>query len=178
MCLSFGFNSYQLIAYLVSLHPQSFPCLLSSDSLKQITDIKSFLWYFTECRLVVSNSLRPHGLYSPWNFLDQNTGVGSPSLLQGIFPAQGLNPGLPHCRQIHYQLSHQGSPICKVGLQQKFFILSCSNAFVYMATAFSFILFFNFLVLGLPWVLIAMHGLSLVVASGRHFLLQCSGFLL
>ena len=110
MCLSFGFNSYQLIAYLVSLHPQSFPCLLSSDSLKQITDIKSFLWYFTECRLVVSNSLRPHGLYSPWNFLDQNTGVGSPSLLQGIFPAQGLNPGLPHCRQIHYQLSHQGSP--------------------------------------------------------------------
>ena len=41
----------------------------------------------------------------------QNTGVGSLSLLQGIFPAQGSNPGLPHCRQILYQLSHKGSPV-------------------------------------------------------------------
>ena len=39
-----------------------------------------------------------------------NTGVGSRSLLQGIFPTQGWNPGLPHCRWILYQLSHQGSP--------------------------------------------------------------------
>ena len=38
------------------------------------------------------------------------TGVGSQSLLQGIFPTQGLNPGLLHCRQILYQLRHQGSP--------------------------------------------------------------------
>ena len=58
----------------------------------------------------MSNSLRPHGLYSPWNSPGQNTGVGSLSLLQGIFPAQGSNPGLPHCRQILYQLSHKGSP--------------------------------------------------------------------
>ena len=41
----------------------------------------------------------------------QNTGVGSLSLLQGIFPTQGSNPGLPHCRRILYQLSHQGSPV-------------------------------------------------------------------
>ena len=41
----------------------------------------------------------------------QNTGMGSHSLLQGIFPAQGWNPGLPHCRWILYQLSHQGSPL-------------------------------------------------------------------
>ena len=47
---------------------------------------------------------------SPWNSPGQNTGVGSLSLLQGIFPTQGPNPGLPHCRQILYQLSHQGSP--------------------------------------------------------------------
>ena len=40
----------------------------------------------------------------------QNTGVGSLSLLQGIFPTQGSSPGLPHCRQILYQLSHKGSP--------------------------------------------------------------------
>ena len=40
----------------------------------------------------------------------QNTGMGSSSLLQGIFPTQELNPSLPHCRRILYQLSHQGSP--------------------------------------------------------------------
>ena len=44
----------------------------------------------------------------PWNSPGQNTGVGSLSLLQGIFPTQGLKPGLPHCRQILYQLSHKG----------------------------------------------------------------------
>ena len=59
---------------------------------------------------VVSESLWPHGLYSLWNSPGQITGVGSPSLLQGIFPTQGLNPGLPHCRRILYQLSHKGSP--------------------------------------------------------------------
>ena len=63
----------------------------------------------SESRLVVSYSLWPHGLYSPWNFPGQNTRVGSCSLLQGIFPTQGSNPGLPHCRWILYQLSHQGS---------------------------------------------------------------------
>ena len=64
----------------------------------------------SESRSVVSNSLRPHGLYSPWNSLGQNTEVGSLSLLQGIFPTQGSNPRLPHCRQILYQMSHKGSP--------------------------------------------------------------------
>ena len=59
------------------------------------------------CMLV---SLWPHGLYSPWNSPGQSTEVGSLSLLQGIFPTQGLNWGLPHCRQILYQLSCWGSP--------------------------------------------------------------------
>ena len=54
----------------------------------------------------MSNSLRHHGL----NSLGQNTGVSSLSLLQGIFPTQGFNPDLPHCREILYQLSHKGSP--------------------------------------------------------------------
>ena len=58
----------------------------------------------------MSNSLRPHGLYSPWNSPGQNTGVASLSLLWGIFPTQGSNPGLPRCRWILYQLSHKGSP--------------------------------------------------------------------
>ena len=43
----------------------------------------------------------------PWNSPGQNTGVGSLSLLQGVFPTQGWNPGLLHCGQILYQLSHQ-----------------------------------------------------------------------
>ena len=47
----------------------------------------------------------------PWDFLSTSTGVGCCFLLQGIFPTQGLNPGLPHCRQMLYCLSHQGSPI-------------------------------------------------------------------
>ena len=64
----------------------------------------------SESHSVVSDSLQPHGLYSAWNSLGQNTGVGSRSLLQGIFPTQGLNPGLPYHRQILYPLSHQGSP--------------------------------------------------------------------
>ena len=55
-------------------------------------------------------SLQPHGLYSPWNSPGQNTGVGSLSLFQGIFPTQGSNLGLLHCRQILYQLSYKGSP--------------------------------------------------------------------
>ena len=63
---------------------------------------------WSESRSVVSDSLRPHGLYSPGNSPGQNTGVGSLSLLPGIFPTQGLNPGLPHCGWILYQLSHNG----------------------------------------------------------------------
>ena len=49
---------------------------------------------------VVSNSLWPCGPYSPWNSPGQDTGVDGLSLLQGIFPTQGLNPGFPHCRWI------------------------------------------------------------------------------
>ena len=59
---------------------------------------------------VAFDYLQTHGLYSPWNSPGQNTGVDSLSLLQGIFPTQGSNPGLLHCRQILYQLSHKGSP--------------------------------------------------------------------
>ena len=58
----------------------------------------------------MSYSLQLQGLYSPWNSPGQNTRAGSLSLLQGIFPTQGSNPGLSSCRRILYQLSHQGSP--------------------------------------------------------------------
>ena len=56
----------------------------------------------------MSDSLWPLGLYGPWNSPGQNAGVGNLSLLQGIFPTQESNSGLPHCRQIVYQLSHKG----------------------------------------------------------------------
>ena len=67
---------------------------------------------YSESGSVVSNSLRLYGLHSPRNSPGQNTGVGSLFLLQGIFPTQGLNPGLLHCRRILYQLSHKGDPPC------------------------------------------------------------------
>ena len=68
-------------------------------------------WGYSVCVTVaVCDSLQPCGLFSPWNSPDQNTGVGSLSLLQGIFPTRRSNPGLLHCRQILYQLSHKRSP--------------------------------------------------------------------
>ena len=68
-----------------------------------------FCSFWSEICSVVSNSLWPHELYSPWHSPGQNTEVGSLSLLQGIFPTQGSNPGLLHCRWVLYQLSHKGS---------------------------------------------------------------------
>ena len=60
--------------------------------------------------LTICNSMEPTRLLCPWNFPGKNTEVGSQSLLQRIFPTQGLNPGLLHCREILYRLSHKGSP--------------------------------------------------------------------
>ena len=75
-----------------------------------VRKLKSLFLFFLSCS-VMSNSLQYHGLYSPWTSPGQNTEVGSLSLLQLLFPTQGLNAGLPHCWQILYQLSHKGAPI-------------------------------------------------------------------
>ena len=64
----------------------------------------------SEVSSVVSNSLQPHGLDSPWHSPGQNTGMGGLSLHHGIFPTLGSNPGFSHHRCILYQLSHKGSP--------------------------------------------------------------------
>ena len=94
-------------------------CMAPSHTGIETSPITCFLQYYvllfqveseSGSQSVVSNSLWPHGLNSPWNSPGQNTRVGSLSLLQGIFPTQGWNPGLPHYRQILYQLSHKGSP--------------------------------------------------------------------
>ena len=62
------------------------------------------------CHLVMSDSFWCHGLqparlFCPWGFFRQEY-WSCHALLQGILPTQGLNPGLPHCRRIHYHLSH------------------------------------------------------------------------
>ena len=61
---------------------------------------------------VMLHSLQPHELQParllcPWDFTGKNTGVGCHFLLQGIFPTQGSNLGLLHCRQILYRLSYE-----------------------------------------------------------------------
>ena len=73
------------------------------------------LWCAVLSHAVMSESLQLHGLQPtrllcPWTSPGKNTGMGCHALLQGIFPSQWSNPGLPHCRQILYCLSHQGSP--------------------------------------------------------------------
>ena len=77
---------------------------------------QKFLWARTMALFIPSiyhmqpNELYPTRLLCPWNPLGKNTGVSSHSLLQEVFPTQGSNPGLLHCRYILYCLSHQGSP--------------------------------------------------------------------
>ena len=67
-------------------------------------------WSKIECYSVMSDSMQPHGLHSPWNSPGQVLEwVDFPSL--GDLPKPGLNPGLPNWRQILYQLSHKGSPL-------------------------------------------------------------------
>ena len=109
----FNFLFYSIVA--TSLFTQSHPILsyLSIHCHFQYNSVTSVLFYIeseSESHSVVSHSLGPHGLYTPWNSQGQNTGVRSLSLLQRIFPTQGSNPGLPYCRWILYQLSHKGSP--------------------------------------------------------------------
>ena len=61
-------------------------------------------------RLFATSWTEHASLLCPWNSPGKNTGVGICSLLQGIFPIQESNPGLPHCRCILHHLSYQESP--------------------------------------------------------------------
>ena len=92
--------------------PDTCSCSLTSWSGDQldVTKTKKNKLQCSASPSVVSNSLQLRGLYRPWNSPGQNTGVGNFSLLQGLFPTQGSNPGLLHCRRILYQVSHKGSP--------------------------------------------------------------------
>ena len=97
--------------YISLLNVRLFGCSVKSDSLPphglQHTRLpcpspSPVKW--SENLSVASDSLWPHGLYNPWNSPGQSTGLGSLSLLQGIFPTQGLNPGVLNCRQILLKL--------------------------------------------------------------------------
>ena len=101
-------------------------CAAGENSDISVTFVYQKLWLFktlktlgilviipeSESQSVMSDFLWPHGLHSPWNSPGQNTGVGSLSLLRGIFLTQGSNPGLLHCRWILYQHNCWGCQIC------------------------------------------------------------------
>ena len=73
---------------------------------KNVICIHRFFFSFS----LSPDSLPPPGLYTPWNSPGQNTGVGSLSILQGIFPTQGSNPDLPCCREIFLPTKPPGKP--------------------------------------------------------------------
>ena len=83
-------------------------CLLSpfafTAGMAQVRVHETISLFHSLCVLIAQSCPAPLSMNSP----GQNTGVGSRSLLQGIFPTQGLKPGLPQCRWILYSLSHQG----------------------------------------------------------------------
>ena len=105
-------------------------CLLTSTTKNIFCRFKSVLSESESCS-VVSNSLQPLWLHSPWNSPGQNTGVGSFSLLQGIFPTQGSNPDLPCCRQISLPAEPLGKPkntgVGSLSLLQWLFLTQESN---------------------------------------------------
>ena len=121
-CISLAFSMIQWMLTIWSLVPPPFLNLACTSGSSWFMHCWSLAWRilsitFLQCEMkwsescsIMSDSLWPHRLYSPWNSQDQNTGVDSLSLLQEIFPTQGLNPGFLHCRHILYQLSHKGSP--------------------------------------------------------------------
>ena len=83
--------------------------------------MNSFSQYL-ESRSVMSDSLWTRGLYSPWNSPGQNTGVGSLSLLQGIFPTQGLNPDLLNSLPAEPQGKPKNTGVGSLFLLQQIFL--------------------------------------------------------
>ena len=104
-----GGRSYTVLAILHLLDKEAVLVeeAVGSHTTIQQSEKRQEAFLLTESYSVVSDSLRPHGLYNPWYSPGQNTGVGSLFLLQEIFLTQGSKRGLPHCRQILYQLSYR-----------------------------------------------------------------------
>ena len=103
-----------LITFLISYLPYPNLKIIPTLTLRYAC-LSDMLKVESVSRSIVSDSLQPHGLQPsrllcPQDSPGKNTGVGLHFLLQGIFPTQGSNSGLLHCRQILYHLSYQGSP--------------------------------------------------------------------
>ena len=99
------------LAFILKLKPS----VVMSGRKRPLHTVLIKQWNWNWSHSVVSDSLRPRGLQPtrllhPWDSPGKNTGVGCHFLLQGIFPTQGSNAGLPHWRQTLKPLSHQGSP--------------------------------------------------------------------
>ena len=104
-------------------------------------------------------------LLRPWDFPGNSTGVGCHFLLQGIFPTQGSNPGLPHCRQTLYHLSHQASLIILLCL-----IFINDGEFPVCLILLNYVLFSVVLYLVESWAIEAPMSVYSVfaLASGEH----------
>ena len=85
--------SYKILSFLIPIHIQI------SSVIPKMSEASG-----------LNNPLQPARLLCPWEFSRQEYWSGLPFPSPGIFPIQGLNPGLLHCRQILYHLNHQGSP--------------------------------------------------------------------
>ena len=116
----------------------------------------------------------------------QNTGVGSLSLLQGTFPTQGLNPGLPHCRQILYQLCHKGSPFWNKTIKRPSAFPFCSLSLVtYTVVFFSHLLYLEEIYcnrnsvsfgIGQTWVQLWAESISGFMTSFNFILTPTKGW--
>ena len=112
------------------------PALLLLEKIKLLIYLSHYVGVSTallSCS-VMSYSLWPHGLQParplhPWDSPGKNTGVGCHFLLQGIFPTQGSNTGLLHCRWILYHLSHQKSP--RILLSLLLIVNTIPNSYAY-----------------------------------------------
>ena len=106
----------------------------------RFSEVKQFTWDHTADKVKWKCLSRVLLFEIPWTIHSMNTGVGSLSLLQGIFPNQGSKPDLLHCRQILYQLSHKGSPADK-GQSLNLNLLipdsSCSRHYILPPDAYS-----------------------------------------
>ena len=94
-------------------------CITSKKSTTCSTLSLLLSWCMVLGHLVVFSSATTWAVTRHGIFPGKNTGVDCHALLQGIFPTQGSNPGLPHCRQVLYHLRHKGSPCTDVDKVKK-----------------------------------------------------------
>ena len=141
-----------IVQGLCSCHPPSLlsPYLRISDSLMEAAVSPLKVKSFSRVQLFSTPWTVAYQAVHPWNFPGKNTGVGCHFLLQEIFPTQGLNPGLPHCRQTLYCLSHQGSPKSRYQRWRPPGHLE-SHAFLVAWPCSLFLRWFSFLTCG-PWI--------------------------